>query len=99
MESKRNETFGSDLFGTNVIQRTWSESQETIEAATRVLGAPPTSCPPDGFPSVESKLPRLHLFQKSRSRRFYSVWIPFDIPFLRNTEIGKKTAIQGWASG
>ena len=28
-ESKWNETFGSDLFGTNVIQRTWSGSQET----------------------------------------------------------------------
>ena len=41
MESKRNETFGSDLFGTNVIQRTWSGSQETIEAAMRVPGVPP----------------------------------------------------------
>ena len=40
-ESKRNETFGSDLFGTNVIQRTWSASQEAPEAATRVEGAPP----------------------------------------------------------
>ena len=39
-ESKRNETFGSDLFGTNVIQRNWSGSQETSEAATRVPGAP-----------------------------------------------------------
>ena len=40
MESKRNETFGSDLFGTNVIQRTWSASQEAVKAATRVEGAP-----------------------------------------------------------
>ena len=39
-ESKRNETFGSVIFGTNVIQRTWSASQEAIEAATRVEGAP-----------------------------------------------------------
>ena len=39
-ESKRNETFGGDLFGTNVIQRTWSGSQETTEAATRVPRAP-----------------------------------------------------------
>ena len=38
----RNETFGSDLFGTNMIQRTWSGSQETSEAATRVPGVPPT---------------------------------------------------------
>ena len=40
-ESKRNETFGSMIFGTNVVQRTWSASQATAEAATRVEGAPP----------------------------------------------------------
>ena len=28
-------------------------------------------------------------------QRFHSLWTPFDIPFLRNTEIGKKTTI--WA--
>ena len=27
-ESKQNETFGGVIFGTNVIQRTWSVSQE-----------------------------------------------------------------------
>ena len=41
-ESKRNETFGSNLFGTNMIHKTWSRSQETSEASTRVPGAPPT---------------------------------------------------------
>ena len=40
-ESKRNKTFGSVIFGTNVIQRTWSASQEVIEEARRVEGAPP----------------------------------------------------------
>ena len=35
MESKQNETFASVIFGTNVIQRTWSASQEAAEAATR----------------------------------------------------------------
>ena len=46
-ESNRNETFGSMIFGTNVIQRTWSASQEAAEAATRVEGAPtPTGCAP-----------------------------------------------------
>ena len=40
MESKRNETFGSVIFGTNVIQETWSGRQETIEEATRQGGAP-----------------------------------------------------------
>ena len=40
MESKRNETFGSNLFATNAIQETWSGRQEVAEAATRVPGAP-----------------------------------------------------------
>ena len=35
MESKRNETFGSVIFGTNVIQRTWSGRQATNEVAMR----------------------------------------------------------------
>ena len=39
-ESKRNETFGSDLFGTNAIQETWSGCQEAAEVATRQEGAP-----------------------------------------------------------
>ena len=39
-ESKRNETFGSVIFGTNVIQSTWSASQAAAEAATRGEGAP-----------------------------------------------------------
>ena len=40
MESKQDETFGSDLFGTNANQETWSGRQATNEAATRVPGAP-----------------------------------------------------------
>ena len=44
--------------------------------------------------------PGLRLFQKDRSLRFHSVWTPFGILFLRNSEIGKKkTVILGWASG
>ena len=39
-ESKWNETFGSDLFGTNAIQETWSGRQEAAEAASRVPGMP-----------------------------------------------------------
>ena len=34
-ESKRNETFGSVIFGTNLIQRAWSASQEAPEGPTR----------------------------------------------------------------
>ena len=58
-ESKRNKTFGSVIFGTNVIQRTWSASQEAAEAPTRLEGAPligraplsrgPLGCPPTYF--------------------------------------------------
>ena len=35
MESKLNETFGNMIFGTNVIQRTWSGRQAINEEATR----------------------------------------------------------------
>ena len=35
MESKQNETFGGDTFGTNAIQETWSGRQGTSKAATR----------------------------------------------------------------
>ena len=41
MESKQNETFGSVIFGTEAIQRTWSTSQGSFEEVTRVEGAPP----------------------------------------------------------
>ena len=47
-ESKRNETFGSVIFGTNVIQRTWSGRQAINEEATRQGGAPT----PLGAPST-----------------------------------------------
>ena len=45
-ESKRNETFGSNLFGTNAIQETWSGCQASNEEATRVEGAPPAGRAP-----------------------------------------------------
>src|SRR3954466_14831555 len=34
-ESKRNETFGNVIFGTNVIQRTWSPHQDINQESTR----------------------------------------------------------------
>ena len=34
-ESKRNETFGSVIFGTNMIRETWSTSQGSFEEARR----------------------------------------------------------------
>ena len=48
MESKRNETFGSVIFGTNVIHRTWSGRQEINKEATRQGGVPT----PLGVPST-----------------------------------------------
>ena len=47
-ESKRNETFGRVIFGTNVIQRTWSGRQTINKEATRQEGAPT----PLGAPST-----------------------------------------------
>ena len=40
MESKRNETFGRVIFGTNAIQETWSGRQGSNKAATRQGGVP-----------------------------------------------------------
>ena len=34
-ESKRNETFGNMIFGTNVIQRTWTLRQDINQEGTR----------------------------------------------------------------
>ena len=64
-ESKQNETFGSDLFGTNAIQETWSGRQEAAEEATRVQGAPsgwarpPPSWAPHG--STDLLLPPIYI--------------------------------------
>ena len=72
-ESKRNETFGSVIFGTNVIQRTWSASQEAINAATRVEGAPLLGAPPISWaprastdlllPPIYTHVPREHQYR------------------------------------
>ena len=56
-------------------------------------GRPPISWPPRLLLGLHSKSSGSRSFQKSHSRRFHSVWTPFDIPFLQNTEIGKKTTI------
>ena len=46
-ESKQNETFGNMLFGTNMIQETWSRRHGSFEEATRRGGAPyPLGAPP-----------------------------------------------------
>ena len=70
-ESKRNETFGSVIFGTNMIQRTWSGRQETNKEATRQGGMPaPLGAPPPSWaarsstdlllPPIYTHVPRKH---------------------------------------
>ena len=70
-ESKRNETFGSVIFGTNMIQETWSRRQERSEEAPRQggalapLGAPPPSWAPRSstdllLPPIYIHIPRKH---------------------------------------
>ena len=57
-ESKRNETFGKVIFGTEAIQGTWSACQGINEEGTRQGGAPtpwarpPPSWAPHGSPGV-----------------------------------------------
>ena len=70
-----------------------------VGGAPRGEGAPPTLVTASGTSWSRVQVSWITFGRKSRSRRFYSDWTPFDIPFLRNTEIGKKTAILGWASG
>ena len=60
MESKRNETFGRVIFGTNVIQRTWSERQATNEEATRQGARPPPLWAPRG--STDLLLPPIYTY-------------------------------------
>ena len=45
-ESKRNETFGNVIFGTNVIQRTWSLRKViNVESTRQGARLPPTGAP------------------------------------------------------
>ena len=64
-ESKRNETFGNVIFGTNVIQRTWSLRQAINEESTRQGGAPtPYARPPPSWAlrcSTDVLLPPIYI--------------------------------------
>ena len=71
MESKWNETFGSVIFGTNVMQRTWSGRQSTNEEAMMQgvglfpWARPPPSWAPRGstdllLPPIYTYVPRNH---------------------------------------
>ena len=65
-ESKRNETFGDFIFGTNVIQRTWSLRQEINQESPR-QGArlPPWAHPPPSWAprsSTDLLLPPIYTY-------------------------------------
>ena len=59
MESERNETFRSMIFGTNVIQRTWSGRQAINEEAMRQGARPPPSWAPRS--STDLLLPPIYI--------------------------------------
>ena len=98
-ESKRNETFRSVIFGTNVIQRTWSASQEAIEADTRVEGAPPYWAPPILWaprastdlllPPIYTHVPRKH---QKRPRKTISTAVTFCIREIPSWSLRRRSA-------
>ena len=56
MESKRNETFGSVIFGKNITHETWSSRHKSLEEATRKEGAPLLGAPSLVGPSSTCRL-------------------------------------------
>ena len=105
MESKQNETFGSVIFGMNVIQRTWSASQEAWEAARRQEGAPtPSGRAPylvgrSKASWLALQAPRIMFAPKITlpkvSFRLDSVWYSFSSKYWNRP----KNSNMGWASG
>ena len=85
-ESKRNETFGSVIFGTNVIQRTWSACQQSRRprgwrARQPLQGTPPISWAPRAstdllLPPIYTHVPREH---QNKPRKPSSTAITFCI--------------------
>ena len=67
MESKRNEIFGSVIFGTNVIQRTWSARKGSFEVATRQGGVPtsPGHAPHPHGPLMAPLIDFFHLYKST----------------------------------
>ena len=77
-ESKRNETFGRVIFGTEAIQETWSRRQGSFEEATRQVGAPyppgraphphgPLVAPPTNFFRLYMSIYPKNIGQQNRS--------------------------------
>ena len=86
--------------GSTSVER---QGAHEVGGAPRGEGAPPTLVTASGTSWSRVQVSWITFGEKITfpkvSFRLDSVWTPFDILFLRNTEIGKKTAILGWASG
>ena len=102
-ESKRNETFGSVIFGTNMLERTWSASQEAVKAATRVEGAPPYWARPPILwaprggtdlllPPIYTHVPRKH---QKRPRKTISTTVTFCIREIPSWSLRQRSARGG----
>jgi len=66
--------------------RQWSyEGPTRVGACLPPWAHPPASWTPRGVSGFNSKSSGLLSVQETSSRRFHSVWTPFDIPFLQNS--------------
>ena len=85
-KSKWNETFGNVIFGTNVIQRTWSGRQATSEEATRQGARPPPSWAPRGstdllLPPIYTYVPQKHQIRSQKPISTTATFCTREIPF------------------
>ena len=69
MESKRNESFGRVIFGTEAIQETWSRCQGSFQLATRQGGVP---YPPGRAPHPHGPL-------VAPLTNFFRLYIPYTL--------------------
>ena len=64
-------------------------SASQISWACKIFGMAAIGCNPNAPLDFHSKSLGLLSVQERSSRRFHSVWIPFGIPFLRNSKTRK----------
>ena len=90
-ESKRNETFGRVVFGTNAIQETWSGRQERSDEATRQEGAPrgvgappplwaPRSSTDILLPPIYTHIPWKHQIRSQKPNSTAATFCTHEIP-------------------
>ena len=101
-ESKRNETFGNVIFGTNVIQRTWSLRKAINKESTK-QGArlPPWARPPPSWaprsstdlliPPIYTYVPRKHQIRRKTPISTTATFCTREIPswgLFRRSAVG-----------